>query len=101
MIEIIKERTLSVKEMKDKFKSGSMIEMLKVPKFTCSVLSARNSETDITIFLGLSNGNIVKLSFARQKHVKIQINKSFFTNMKMYLFFLVKKSLSTKEMYVV
>ena len=37
MIEIIKERTLSVKEMKDKFKSGSMIEMLKVPKFTCSV----------------------------------------------------------------
>ena len=99
MIEIIKERSISAKEIKDRFKGGNTSEISKVTKFTSSVLSARNSEKDMTVFLGLTNGNIIKLSYSKQKNVTIELfNVSSFKNMKMSLFSLVKKSLSTKEM---
>lgn len=70
MIEIIKERSLFSKDIKDKIKNTiNTFELTKISKFTSAIYSSRNSDSSLTLFLGFSNGNVMKLSISREKNV--------------------------------
>ncbi len=71
MIEIIKERSISSKDIKDKIKNPvNTFDLSKISKFTSAVLSARNSDSSLTLFIGMSNGSVMRLTFSREKNVK-------------------------------
>ena len=68
MIDFLKEKSYSAKEMKLKvIKHDKTQKSFSIPKFQCCCVDNNPHENRIIIFLGLSNGNIISIVLYRQK----------------------------------